>query len=153
MLVIIMRGLPGSGKSTFARQIIKAFNDPLNCRIVSADDYFSVDGEYRFDKSKLHEAHDQCLERFCVVVGNRSSLKLVIVDNTNIHTWEIAPYYRLAEYYGATVKIVTMRTCLEDCLKRQTHGVPEVTMGMMHANLSREVLPPHWKHEYAWSIV
>ena len=49
----IVRGLPGSGKSTFAEALVGS--DFLVCE---ADKYFMVDGEYKFDGSKLKDAHE-----------------------------------------------------------------------------------------------
>ncbi len=52
-VLYIVRGIPGSGKSTFAKQLVGA--DFLVCE---ADKYFMVDGEYKFDATKLKQAHD-----------------------------------------------------------------------------------------------
>ena len=54
--LFIVRGVPGSGKSTFAKHI---WNEYAICE---ADKYF-VDretGEYKFDATKLKEAHEWC---------------------------------------------------------------------------------------------
>ena len=51
----IVRGLPGSGKSTFAKTLVG--HDFLVCE---ADKYFMVNGEYKFDVTKLKEAHESC---------------------------------------------------------------------------------------------
>ena len=60
--LIIMRGIPGSGKTTLARKI-----EDLAMRsgykitgICSADDYFVKNGKYVFDGKKLGEAHKFC---------------------------------------------------------------------------------------------
>ena len=50
--LILLRGLPGSGKSTFANL--------LGGIHVEADQYFMQDGEYKFDASKLKQAHNWC---------------------------------------------------------------------------------------------
>ena len=54
----IVRGLPGSGKSTFAEALVGS--DFLVCE---ADKYFIVDGEYKFDATKLRQAHEWCKNR------------------------------------------------------------------------------------------
>lgn len=56
----IIRGPSGSGKSTIASLLVKEFN----FRAVEADDYFVVDGAYRYDPAKLTEAHALCLQAF-----------------------------------------------------------------------------------------
>ena len=53
----IVRGLPGSGKSTFAKQLVS--HDFLVCE---ADKYFidKETGEYNFDFTKIKDAHKFC---------------------------------------------------------------------------------------------
>jgi adenylate kinase family enzyme len=53
--LILLRGLPGSGKSTFAKQICNQH--------IEADMFFIQDGEYKFDASKLKEAHAWCKDK------------------------------------------------------------------------------------------
>lgn len=53
--MFINRGLPGSGKSTLSNKIKNIYEKTVIC---SGDDYFtSSSGEYKFDASKLSEAH------------------------------------------------------------------------------------------------
>lgn len=66
--LILIRGLPGSGKTTLAEQIMKEWKEirdgrgrqVKSCKLIAADDFFMVDGEYKFDPSKLSEAHAWC---------------------------------------------------------------------------------------------
>jgi len=53
--LILLRGLPGSGKSTLAKSL-----DGIH---IEADQFFMIDGEYRFDASKLKDAHNYCFTR------------------------------------------------------------------------------------------
>ena len=91
----IIRGLPGSGKTTFAEQ--------LGVDVYSADDYFTdaVTGEYNFDMSKLYLAHKQCqrLVKSHMELGEAS----LAVANTSTTVKELKPYYKLAEGYGYRV--------------------------------------------------
>jgi adenylate kinase family enzyme len=48
-----MRGIPGSGKSTTAKKLAGETG-----KIHSTDNYFMVDGEYKFDPSKIREYHE-----------------------------------------------------------------------------------------------
>ena len=50
----LLRGLPASGKTFVANSLSENNLYP----VISADDYFEVDGEYIFDKSKLKSAHE-----------------------------------------------------------------------------------------------
>ena len=71
-----MRGLPGSGKSSFLQK-----NFP-RAWICSADEYFiGPDGNYFFVRENLGLAHQRCSNLFQTALGN--FLPFVIVDNTN----------------------------------------------------------------------
>ena len=87
MKVYILRGVSGSGKSTEAMRLASNNKDI----ICSADDYFMKNGEYKFDPSKLGEAHGECLAKFRALV--KAGAETIIVDNTNTQWWEIRPYY------------------------------------------------------------
>lgn len=136
--VKILRGLPGSGKSTWAKN---NFLKP----IISADDFHMIDGVYKYDPTKAGEAHADCLRRFTrsLIVGDQDTT--IIVDNTNTRTFELAPYVQLAIAWGADCEILYFPCTLEDAIKRNTHGVPDSTILAMQVALNTEVMPPFWK--------
>lgn len=146
-IVYIMRGLPGSGKSTMA----KSLAGTTGC-VVSADDFFMVNGEYRFDVTKLGEAHGQCMRRAIEHVQSGVEAPLV-VDNTNISNVEIAPYVLLAQAYGWFPQILTLHSenayVVATCAKRNTHGVPIERVMAMFERLLRELpqTPPWWNQQ------
>lgn len=98
----IVRGVPGSGKSTFALNLVGS--DFLVCE---ADKYFIQDGEYEFDGSKLKEAHESC--RNTVETYMKDSLvndqfyREIAVSNTFTQEWEMQPYFDLAKQYDYMV--------------------------------------------------
>lgn len=130
----IMRGVPGSGKSHFVRQ---NFADAV---VLSTDYWFMVDGVYVFDRSKLGEYHNETLQGF--VTALMTGYSQIVVDNTNIKVWEIAPYYRLAECFDYEVEIVYIMSDPALCKNRNTHGVPAETIDRMFASI--EPLPQFW---------
>ena len=138
-----MRGIPVSGKSFCA-------NNQPDAVICSADDSMIVNGKYEFVRDKLEQAHLDCFAKFENIVSYRSShtIGTVIVDNTNIHPWEIAPYYQLAKLYRHDVEILTVFCAFDKCLKRQTHNVPMDVMMHMFENLQTFSLPLHWIKRY-----
>lgn len=109
--LILVRGISGSGKSTFAALIAPECN-------VAADDYFiGADGAYNFDASKLPEAHRWCLGMVSSAMDARTAV--IAVANTFTQEWEMAPYIQAAEAYGYTVHIVIKEGNFDD-----VHNVP-----------------------------
>lgn len=122
--LFILRGLPGSGKSTLAKILVGLGSDFLICE---ADKYFINEaGEYKFDPSKLKEAHEACMET--VEIYMKDSLvrsewyKEIVVSNTFTREWEMQPYFDLAEKYGYTVFCLVVENRHGG---KNVHGVPD----------------------------
>ena len=99
--LILMRGVSGSGKSTLAEKICAEQSSAV---IVSTDDYFIVEGQYRFDPKKLGEYHAANVNRTETFMVEKCPC--IIIDNTNCRAWEMKPYVELANAHGYTVQIV-----------------------------------------------
>lgn len=113
-----MRGLPGSGKSTWARQLAKKY-DAVIC---SADHFFEDEkGNYKWDETKLSQAHGLCYQK---AERTLASGKSVIIDNTNIKRRLYKGYLYLADLFGAKVTLAEKRVPVEVCYKRGLHNVP-----------------------------
>lgn len=138
MKVTIMRGIPGSGKSTWA-----ATNYP-NATVVSADHYFMVGGKYIYDQSKIDEAHAECMRKFIGYMLSRTDH--VVVDNTNTTHVAIAPYAAVAAAYGADVEVVTVLADVKLAAARNVHSVPLDAISRMAANIERtqKSIPKWW---------
>jgi predicted kinase len=118
-IAYIMRGVPGSGKSTVARQI--AGNTGV---IHSTDDYFVTNGEYCFDSSKIHEHREATYRAFCESL--KDGVEVVICDNTNIHPQHFRCYAKSAEKAGYLVAYVVMpHPDPEIAARRNVHKVSE----------------------------
>lgn len=146
MTVIVMRGIPGSGKTTLIR---KRWPGAV---VVSADDHFvGRDGVYRFDPKQLGEAHAECLRRFTSVVSLKGVLVPVtlVVDNTGVSVAEVAPYVALALAYRHEARVVTLRCDPEVAHERNVHGVPRHACDRMAELLDSEggAFPLWWTHE------
>lgn len=109
MRVTVLRGISGSGKSTWAHQ-----QDAL---IFSTDEFFFVDGEYRYDSTKIGQYHAQNLRRFLEAI--RLGEPWIIVDNTNICAWEYSPYVLAGQAYGYETELVTFLCSPETSLARK----------------------------------
>eukprot|EP00118_Oscarella_pearsei_P026888 m.310543 g.310543 ORF g.310543 m.310543 type:complete len:1493 (+) comp52446_c0_seq1:108-4586(+) len=98
--LVLLRGLPGSGKSTVA----KSLRSDSKAEICSADDYRYSSQGYAFNQSRLVDVHRQCFLKCIELVGQ--GCPMVIIDNTNSHLWEYAVYERLGHVCGYQVKVV-----------------------------------------------
>jgi predicted kinase len=98
--LFIVRGVPGSGKSTFAKELGADYH-------FEADMYFinPETGEYLFAPEKIKAAHEWCrgsVEQHMIQLSKRESCS-IIVSNTFTQEWEMEPYFELAEKYGYDV--------------------------------------------------
>jgi predicted kinase len=145
-VVFILRGVSGSGKSTFARERERYWEaGSCDAVVVSADDAFTgPDGAYTFDPAGLGEAHADCLRRFMAALAR--SVEGVIVDNTNTTAVEMAPYYAVAKAYGYHVTIVTVLCNVAEAAARNTHGVPEKSVVGQYDRMtsSEGAVPAFW---------
>lgn len=126
---IIMRGLPGSGKSYKVRELLVKFGGDHD-HVFSADKYFDhlateafiqkhgrkpdpsktrdveelADGYRRaWHPSRLGQAHKFCYEQFCAAVD--LGITPVILDNTNTMKSQFGKYFQYAEKEGYKVRI------------------------------------------------
>jgi predicted kinase len=139
MRVILLRGISGSGKSTLANKL--ALETP-NTVICTADDYFMVDGAYKFDRNKLGEAHQACYQKFFVEITKGTDL--VIVANTNTTTKELVNYVGICEDAGVPFEIITVNCPVEVAIQRNAHSVPKKTILRQYDNLIRVQFPKSW---------
>lgn len=96
--IIILRGAPGSGKTTIARYLKKRNYMNVSWMIVSADDYFTSEtGRYQYDATQIQAAHNWCFSLYCRFVD---SGKNVILDNTNHQLSEYVKYIKFAGKKG-----------------------------------------------------
>jgi predicted kinase len=126
--LFIVRGVTGSGKSTFAHTIWN------NYAICEADQYF-VDREteeYKFDYTKIKDAHEWCQEQVEIRMKdnqlNEQYYPEIVVSNTFTQEWEMEPYFKLAEKYGYKVFSLIVENRHGG---KNTHGVPDEKVEVM----------------------
>ena len=93
--LILLRGVSGAGKSTVAELFIDA-------TIISTDDFFMVDGEYKFDANSLIENHLKCTvkaEQAMHIAHVEDVMHTLVIHNTFTKDWEMQPYLVLADKY------------------------------------------------------
>lgn len=129
----IVRGLPGSGKSTIAETLAPGM-------VFSADDYFVVDGVYNFDPMKLGKAHEECLLSAASNIVHGS----IAVANTFVTFREAKPYFELAKRAGARVVVIDLfdsGMTDEELVANNVHGVPVQSIEKMRARWASNIRP------------
>ena len=114
----LVRGLPGSGKSTRAQQL-----SALGYVHVEADQFFMVDGRYEFDTDKLGENHAKCKSLVDLLLQSGHD---VVVANTFTTEAEVRPYRMIAKHNGAELEIESMENNYGSI-----HDVPEEAIARM----------------------
>ena len=151
--VFVLRGVSGSGKSTYARKLLEAAKAlGVPALVVSADDYFTdpVSGEYVYDISKIGEAHLTCFRTFVEHVtqgwstGTQPEHALIVVDNTNVRSLDVSPYMMAAAAYGWEAEIHQLTCDPEVALARNKHGVTDTIIQEMAERIAKYPLPGFW---------
>lgn len=116
----IIRGLPGSGKTTLARKLLSS---KTNTRHFEADMYFENNGVYEFDRNKLNGAHKWCLIQTMLSLIHGFD---VIVSNTFTTKKELQPYLDITS--AGTVELEVIE-CTDSY--GSIHDVPQSTIDKM----------------------
>ncbi len=120
--LILLRGLPGSGKTTLANVL----NDPaFPC--FSVDDYFTdATGNYNFDYKNNYLAYKQCETQTKNAMKNNAPK--IFVHNTFTLNWELEVYFKLAAQYDYRVFVCTVENYHN---AKNIHGItPEQLLKM-----------------------
>ncbi len=135
MNVFIMRGIQGAGKSTYAKNNLP--NDSIIC---SADSFRMQNGIYVYKSQDTENVHNNCLNLFATSLIFHPNRTLV-VDNTNINTYDFLPYYKLSQAFNKTPQIILLMTDPNTAYLRNTHNVPENTIQYLYAKLMSQTIP------------
>lgn len=117
----IIRGVPGAGKSTYAKTMYPTYAH------FEADMYHinPTTGEYAFDPGKIKAAHNWCQRSVKASLEKGAD---TVVSNTFTQDWEIAPYVKMAKELGVSIVVVEMLTQYQNI-----HNVPEEAVNKMRA--------------------
>lgn len=130
--VIILRGLPASGKTSWA--ISYCLSNQRHKRI-SKDDLRAMldDGYYTPENERLI-----CKARDALVSTILQARYSVVVDDVNINAEHIETMIEIAQAHGAHVRIVDFNTSLEECIDRDAHrerSVGAARIGLLYKQL------------------
>jgi len=122
--LILLRGLPGSGKTTLADLLSENGKYP----VFSIDSYFTnaITGEYHFKFDKNHLAYKACEDNTEAAMQNNSPK--IFVDNTFTLDWELEPYLKLASMHNYQIHVVTVEKYHK---QKNKHGVSDEQISRM----------------------
>lgn len=131
--LILLRGLPGAGKTTLAKLLSENEKYP----VLSIDSYFENEkGEYKFNFEDNHKAYKACEEQ--TEAALKQGTPKVFVDNTFTIDWEIEPYFKLSKKYNYQVHVVTVENYHGS---QNIHGVSAEQLTKMAEKYKVKLIP------------
>jgi len=130
--VIILRGVPGNGKTTLAKffELIADMSE-LTFMLCCADEWFEDEqGNYNFKQEELHKAHSWCKNQFKSALDGL--IDLVVVANTNVRSDDVKIYRNLAIEAQYRVFVLTVENWHEGI---DVHNVPNEVKEKMKKSL------------------
>ena len=125
-LIVYSSVFPGSCSAADTKNTTSS-KQPIVMICIPADASSNEDGEYKFDASKIKDAHNWCQEE------TRRSLERgenTVVSNTFTSLWELKYYRHLAKELGVNLKVYKMTH-----IYGNIHDVPQATVERMIANI------------------
>jgi predicted kinase len=111
-LIVVLVGLPGSGKSTWIQNnLVAGMSGALSSdalRDLLADD------------ATRQDIHPVVFRTMRELLKRRLELKrpVTYIDATNLTSWERRPYVRLADLFDAEIEAVFFDVPVEECIRR-----------------------------------
>jgi hypothetical protein len=129
LTLTLIRGLPGSGKTTYAKHLQRLA--PKTTLLFATDDFWE---ERAFSPRRLQEAHQWNQRRVRACIKAASSEAHIVVHNTFSRFWELAPYLEMVDGSPWKVFVVDLFDggCTDHGLsERCVHDVPLHTITNM----------------------
>ncbi|NXM16517.1 N42L1 protein, partial [Ploceus nigricollis] len=136
------RVLPGTNPSfIFFSSCRQLKRDHPSAVVLSTDDFFVENGVYIFEPDFLEDAHKWNQKRARKAMKNGKSP--VIIDNTNIHAWEMKPYVMMARENRYEVTFQEPDTPwkfnVQELTRRNIHHVPREKIQRMKEQYEHNV--------------
>jgi len=139
-IIVILRGLPGSGKTHFAKSI-RAKESDLGSdapRILDLDAYFEADGEYDYDEAMAGKYRCIFMKTFKKNIDD-GLFSFIIVDSVNDKTDHFREMWSYAKQKGFEVYIAEFLGDPVRCAKRNVHSRSLEAVQML--NIGWELTP------------
>lgn len=115
--IMLIRGVPGSGKSTMARKM-------AGYKHIESDMFlYDESGVYLYTPERVKNAHKMCIE------STRQAMESgidIVVSNTFTRKWEMQPYIDMAKEFGYSISQI-----IADGNYQNIHNVPDDIVGAM----------------------
>lgn len=127
--LIILRGIPGSGKTTHANELMQYYiKENKTVGHYEADMFFTKpDGTYDWKPNLVGVAHKWCQDKVRNALDN---CDVVIVANTSLTKAEVDTYVEIGKAAGANIVIQRLTGNYQN-----VHKVPEETLQKMKEKL------------------
>ncbi len=129
--LVLVRGIPGSGKSTVAKLLTRT-GDDCEWFHFEADMYFlDKEGNYNWDPSKIGDAHKWCQKH----TYDRLKMEYnVVVSNTFTTLKELRPYFVMAKELSITPTVITANGAFNN-----VHNVPNEVLDKMRNRFDHDI--------------
>ena len=144
--VIIMRGLPGSGKTYVVKHFMRMEKEK-SISICSTDGYFRTKPtRYQFSEEELTLAQRSCLKTFIELMGKKRDV--IIVDNCHSQTWEYQIHRRIAKLCGYQCFILQISCHNEITRQKYERRCTRDMIGSAHEEMFKR-----WQVDYNSQVI
>jgi predicted kinase len=140
--VVVLVGLPGSGKSTYVK--------PMGSAVLSSDKIRELLADDETDQT----IHEQVFQTLRYILRQRLAIgrPVTYVDATNLTPTERRPYLEIAREDGAYAEAVFFDAPIEVCLERNA-GRPRVVPPAALREMAAKLIPPRLEEGFSRIVI